>query len=384
MPFEEPLYNNSLNEAARRIERRFRTMADTAPAMLWVTDPSGYCTFLSRGWYDFTGQSKESGLGYGWADAVHPHDRAYAREVFQAVSARREVFHLDYRLRCHDGDYRWAIDAGRPWYSERGQYLGYIGSVIDIHDRKKAEEELRRINERLEGLVAERTSQVEALSKALILAEQRERRRFSQALHDDLQQTLFGLEMRAKLLSLGITEEQTALQPRIDDLRALVAEAVRLTRRLALELNPPVLRREGFAKALSWLADHMGQMYQLKVELHIADNIEIGKGDFYVLLIQLVRELLHNVVKHAGVDQVRVSARRQRECLNISVEDQGAGFDPRHAATFPAQHSHLGLFSIEERLRLFGGRLFIDAAPGAGTRVTMQIPLKGEGMPALY
>ena len=130
-------------QALRESEQRFQTMADTAPAMLWITDPAGHCTFLSRGWYEFTGQTEKTGLGYGWFDAVHPDDRKHAKTIFLAANAKHEPFQIDSRLRRADGEYRWAIDAARPRFSEQGAFLGYIGSVLDITERKQIEESLR-------------------------------------------------------------------------------------------------------------------------------------------------------------------------------------------------------------------------------------------------
>ncbi len=136
----------------RQSEERFRHMADNAPAMIWVTDSTGYCTYLNRGWYDFTGQTEQTGLGLGWLDAVHPEDSESAKTVFLQANERHEAFRLEYRLRRQDGEYRWAIDAASPWLGEDGEFKGYIGSVIDISDRKQAEEALRLSEERYRAL----------------------------------------------------------------------------------------------------------------------------------------------------------------------------------------------------------------------------------------
>ncbi|WP_412062936.1 PAS domain S-box protein [Rubrivirga sp. IMCC45206] len=124
-------------------EDQFRQLADAAPALLWVTDPEGMCTFLSRSWTDFTGQPMAEGLGVGWIDAVHPDDRETSRDAFLAASATRTAFRHDYRLRHRDGGYRWALDAGNPWFGDDGAFLGFVGSVTDIHDRTVAEAALR-------------------------------------------------------------------------------------------------------------------------------------------------------------------------------------------------------------------------------------------------
>ncbi|MBE9181756.1 PAS domain S-box protein [Oculatella sp. LEGE 06141] len=137
----------------RTSEARFRDMADHAPTMIWVTDSTGHCTYLNRRWYELTGQTEETGLGFGWLDAVHPDDYEASRRVFFSANERQEAFQLDYRLRCHNGDYRWAIDAANPWFGEDGEFKGYIGSVIDISDRKQAEEALAANEVRLQAFV---------------------------------------------------------------------------------------------------------------------------------------------------------------------------------------------------------------------------------------
>jgi PAS domain S-box-containing protein len=132
-----------VEEALRESEARFRNMADHAPVMMWVTDPSGYCTYLNRRWYEFTGQGSEEALGLGWTKATHPDDQKLAEDAFLSANAAQEPFRVEYRLRRADGAYRWAIDAASPRFGEDGAFLGYVGSVIDIDERREAEQALR-------------------------------------------------------------------------------------------------------------------------------------------------------------------------------------------------------------------------------------------------
>ncbi len=137
----------------RDSEEQFRNMADHAPFMVWVTDSTGFCTYLSQSWYDFTGQTAASGLGFGWLSAVHPDDYEAAKQIFLAANQQQVGFRLEYRLRDRDGSYIWAIDAANPWFDEDGQYQGYIGSVIDITDRKQAEEVVRESEEQRRNIL---------------------------------------------------------------------------------------------------------------------------------------------------------------------------------------------------------------------------------------
>jgi PAS domain S-box-containing protein len=141
-------------EALRVSERRFRDFADAAPAMLWVTDSTGYCNYLSQGWYTFTGQREDEGHGWGWTAAIHPDDQEAAAASFKAANEERVECLIDFRLRRADGTYRWVIDAGRPHFDADGVFCGFVGSVFDIDDRKRAEGQLQASEERFRAAIA--------------------------------------------------------------------------------------------------------------------------------------------------------------------------------------------------------------------------------------
>ncbi|WP_337176706.1 PAS domain S-box protein [Paludisphaera sp.] len=134
------------------IVARLRAVAEVVPAMLWVTDPSGATTFMSRAWGEFTGQAEGEGLGFGWLDAVHPDDREAADRLFRQAAARREPIDLEHRVRRGDGTYRWVLDSGRPRFGPSGEYRGHVGAVIDIDARRAGEEALRRSEARYRSL----------------------------------------------------------------------------------------------------------------------------------------------------------------------------------------------------------------------------------------
>ncbi len=135
--------------ALRESEGRFRNMADHAPVMMWVTDATGYCTYLNHQWYQFTGQTVEQASGYGWLEATHPDDRQRTEDAFVAANAEHTSFRFEYRLRHASSAYRWAIDAASPRFADDGEFLGYVGSVIDIDERRSAEERLAVSEEQL-------------------------------------------------------------------------------------------------------------------------------------------------------------------------------------------------------------------------------------------
>jgi PAS domain S-box-containing protein len=152
-------------------EARFRNMADNTPVMMWVTDPSGYCTYLNRRWYEFTGQAEAHGEGYGWLEAVHPEDRPLAESAFVSANAEQRDYRVEFRVRRADGAYRWAIDAAAARFAEDGTYLGYVGSVIDIDERREAELALLASTAQAEALAAEQAAILGQLAEGVIVTD---------------------------------------------------------------------------------------------------------------------------------------------------------------------------------------------------------------------
>src|SRR5881409_517558 len=126
-------------EELRESEARFRTVADSAPVLIWMSGPDKLCTFFNKGWLDFTGRTMEQELGKGWTEGVHAEDLDHCREVYRNSFNARQPFTIEYRLRRNDGEYRWLLDNGTPRFSDDGEFLGYIGSCIDLTERKQAE-----------------------------------------------------------------------------------------------------------------------------------------------------------------------------------------------------------------------------------------------------
>jgi PAS domain S-box-containing protein len=132
----------------RESEERFRNMAEYAPVMIWISAPDGACTYVNKRWTDFTGTTGEQAYGFHRLDGVHEKDCKLTSEIITHANQRREGFRVEYHMRRYDGEYRWVIDSASPRFDPDGEFLGYIGSIIDITERKQAEEALRESEER--------------------------------------------------------------------------------------------------------------------------------------------------------------------------------------------------------------------------------------------
>jgi signal transduction histidine kinase len=212
--------------------------------------------------------------------------------------------------------------------------------------------------------------QLRTLTGDLALAEERERHRLGQILHDGLQQLLFAARLRVHLLGRA---DPARVPDGCSEAAALLTDAVESSRSLSAELSPPILHGAEFVPALDWLARSMADTHHLTVTVQADPEVRVEADAARVLLFQAVRELLFNVVKHAGVPEATVAVHRAAARLQIVVADRGAGFDP--ARIQPGDGGRLGLFSIRQRLECLGGALEIASALGQGSRFTITIPL---------
>jgi signal transduction histidine kinase len=224
-----------------------------------------------------------------------------------------------------------------------------------------------------------RAEQLRALASELTLTEQRERRRLAQILHDHLQQLLVGVKLNIGVLR-SKAKTKTLQQP-IDQISDMMNEAIRAARSLTAELSPPVLHEKGLAAGLEWLGRQMQEKHGLEVEVAAHPDAEPDAESTRIFLFGAVRELLFNIVKHAGTNRARVSLVRQDSQIRVTVADDGVGFDPGHLEDRAGEAGGFGLFSIRERLGFMGGYLEIDSAPARGSRFTLVAPLRRRGAP---
>lgn len=251
---------------------------------------------------------------------------------------------------------------------------------------RQSEERLRELNESLEQRVSERTAEAEqraaqlrAMALQLSQAEQQERQRLAQILHDDLQQMLVAVRLRIDRIKRAVTNQDQS-----DDLAyadELLAQAIQAARSLSVDLSPPILRERGLAPALEWLARKMQAEHGLTVHLDVREDVTLNSDEAKHFVVQAVRELLFNVVKHAGVTEAWLTLTVAGPCLELSVLDRGEGFD---LTTELAAHNgceNFGLATIRHRIDLIGGSSDVQTNPGEGCHVRFRIPRDIEAEP---
>ena len=223
----------------------------------------------------------------------------------------------------------------------------------------------------LEGELLKYQKQLQSLSSELFFAEERERRRIATELHDRLGQNLALCKMKLGVLrKTGLPAAHVAV---FRDIDRLVGQTIQDTRSFIFEISPPILYELGFEAAVEWLAEQALKQYGFLCELENDQQPKPMEEDIGVVLFQAVREFFLNIRKHAQAKHAKVTLGKEGEHIRICVEDDGVGFDP---SDIGCSSSGIGLFSIRERLSLFGGTLEIQTNPGQGTRVIVTAPLK--------
>ncbi len=293
-------------------------------------------------------------------------------------------------------------DSAAPIRDGVGRVAGVVLVFHDVTEKRRAqevqrryqlivpraEEALREAHDNLEEQVQARTAelseaivalerqaeQLRALAAELTLAEQRERRRLAEVLHDGLQQLLVAARVRAHMLGRST---DPGVRHGCQEMVALLEEALAEARTLTGELSPPTLQKGGLLPALEWLTRWMGEKHHLTVRLRPpAAPLPALAEDVSVLLYQAVRELLLNTVKYAQVTVAEVALTQEDDALTLTVADAGVGFDPTRLRVLGGTEGGFGLFGIRERLELMGGRLKVESAPGRGSRFTLVVPLR--------
>jgi len=382
-PIAQGIERKRAEEALRASEEKFRILADTAPVMVWVSGADKLRAFFNKPWLEFTGRAMEEELGYGWAEGVHQEDYDCCLETFNASCDAREPFKMEYRLRRHDGEYRWILDHGVPRYSPGGDFLGCVGSCIDITERKQVE---AREREQLA---------LEQAARATAEAANRSKDEFLTMLSHELRSPLNAVLGYTRMLRCGpvdrdainkvaaIVERNAKAQLQI--IEDLLDSACVTTGKLRIKTRPVDLstvlesalntvRAAAEAKGIMLVAD-----FGPRPEEMVGDSARLQ---------QVVWNLLSNGIKFTPEGgRVELQMDSDANHIRIKVSDTGKGIEPeflpfvfdhfRQAdSSSTRRYGGLGLgLSLAKYLVELHGGTITAASEGAGRGATFTVTL---------
>ena len=365
--------------ALRESEARFRMMADTAPVMVWMSGADTLCNFFNKPWLEFTGRTMEQELGNGWSEGVHPEDLQHCLETYVSSFKARRPFTMEYRLRRANGEYRWVLDTGVPRYSPESGFAGYIGSCLDITERKQADLKLQHQRDELAHL-----------SRVTTLGE------MTAALAHELNQPLGAIHSNAEAAQILLQENPLDL----DEVRAILSdirqdgwragEVIHRMRSLLKRhrFKMELIEVKGLLGALGGLLQAVMISRKACLRIEVAPALPPVWGD----TVQLQQVLLNLILN--ALDAMIDCPMGEREVVvralphamggvTVSVTDQGTGFCKEKLArlfepffTTKKQGMGIGLSICQTIIDAHGGQLTAEnhSDRGATLRFTLPAP----------
>jgi PAS domain S-box-containing protein len=340
-------------ENLRESEERFRLVANTAPVMIWMSGIDKLRTYFNQPWLDFTGRALAEELGNGWAEGVHAQDLDQCLKIYTQRFDARESFEMEYRLRRSDGEYRWIVDLGVPRFSPDGAFAGYIGSCLDVTERKLAQEALSTV------------------SRRLIEAHEEERTWLARELHDDVDQRLALVTVNLDVLKREIPDSADEALRQVSDVREQLKDLGSDVQALSHRLHSSKLQYLGLTAAARAFCREFSERKSVQIDLECDAFPRTTPEEISLCLFRVLQEALQNASKHSGSQHYQVSIRYVGTNICLTVSDSGIGFDLQQAMCGRG----LGITSMRERLKLVDGELTIGPQTPSGTVVRARVPI---------
>jgi PAS domain S-box-containing protein len=382
--------------ALKESESRFRAIADTAPVFIWISGTDKLCTFFNKEWLKFTGRTMEQELGNGWTEGVHPDDWERCLSIYTTAFDNRQDFYMEYRLRRHDGEYRWISDDGRPRFAPDGTFVGYIGGCVDVHERKLANEELER-------RVAERTRELHKLNTDLERSNF-DLMQFASVASHDLKEPLRKIQAFSNLLTSSLTDKLTKEEEQhfsritraAARMQTLVDDVLRLSKlsKLDAQYEPVNLNA-----VIAQIQDDLEITIREKNAVILVEplpTIEAVEGQMH----QLFQNLISNALKFVSNRLPKVTIETEllsdtmrtqfnlgdQNYIVICVRDNGIGFDMQYVekifGMFQRLHRRdqydgtgIGLTICRRIVENHHGYLIAEGKPGEGATFQIILPV---------
>ncbi len=320
--------------------------------MIWMTNEEHRCIYCNESLREFAGDIDL--LDNGWQELVHPEDLKKVQQSQNDLQAQPQFgfFRQEYRSRRPDGSYSWMLDISFPRFGGGGEFLGYIGSVVDISEQKLGEEELKKRQLRLEQQVLE--------------VSDREKHRLSKGLQEDLYQSLNSLALKAMLLERKLRGGSAQPVAKVaSEISSELHQLVFRTKEISQSLFPALLVDEDFSLVIQDLAERIEERFNVRISCHLSLAATAMNSERNLHLYRIIEEAIDNAVRHGKARHIQIYLDVDPEKNHrLTIWDDGVGMPEK----LPANPG-FGIGFMEYRAKLLGGRLRIQPHPKGGTLV---------------
>ena len=336
----------------------YRRMVESMNEGAITLIPDGTIFYCNSRFSEMVGVDSEKLVGIRFKELIQPEEQSAFQALFS--KAGQNGARGEFCLQPPTGS---CIPVQLSIYELEGNTVSGVSIIAtDISERIRAEEKIR------------------ALASQLAMAEQEERQRISQILHDDLQQRLFAIKTQLSFLINDSEPDKSpaSMKEEIKQVQRWLSDAIGITRSLSIDLSPIILQGEGLAEAILWLVSQMKERYGLIVQMEAKDSLNHLDSHMRMLLFQTIRELLFNVVKHAGSSQATLKLEQVDQRARVTIGDNGKGFEVATVMN-DSKIAH-GLLVVQDRLGLMGCNIEITSEPGRGTQIVIEVPMTGNSV----
>ena len=355
-------------EEADKSKQRFQELWDNAPVAYHTLDVRGVITSVNNTEAQLLGYTKDEMLGKPIFQFIEPTQRKDAEERFAKKLAGEQVPKHENRVYTKkDGSSMYVSIDDVLEYDHNGNVTGVRTTIVDVTDRKRAEDALQ---------VSE--DQLRRLSSQLLNVQEEERKRIARELHDSTGQSLAAIKFVAEnALSQIDKNDKTAGAESLSTLINLVQQAGKEVRRIHTDLRPSLLDDLGVTSTIAWFCREFGKVYEdIKIEKRIEIEEKKVPEPLKIVIFRILQEAMNNVAKYGKADLINIALVEKRNAVEIVVQDNGQGFDVQKIRPMKGKEGGFGLTSMKERTELSGGTLSVESKPGGGTTIRASWPLQ--------
>lgn len=352
------------------IEHRYLKVSEYALEYFWEIDKNGQFIYVSPVIVQIIGYSPDEIVGKKTIfDFFSYFENTDTTDFLTHIFVQRENFTGNEVLCSHKNDNKiWLTISGFPIFDGNNNFTGYIGVNHDITRRRMAEEANREHLEKIN----EYQKKLKNLYYELTIAEEKERRKIAEHLHDGLGQTISIAAIKLSAIAKG--ELPPAVKKTLEESSKLLRDAIGETRELVYDLSPPILYELGLIAAIKWKLEQVEKKFGIITVFQSNENLIELNTDIKILLFRMVCELLNNAIKYSGADLIKVEIQKTPKNITIMVIDDGKGFDFSQGMNL-SDLGGFGLFSIKERLDALQGSLVIESEPSQGAKIIVTVPI---------